>query len=172
MRMMKKQQKSTMGSKGRLLIITSTLLTVVFCIILIKIKTESPYEFLQRKQTDEDLRPVEFLGEGRTESGITMVCYVNKAGKLACVLLEERFYGLWRIGTSAFLYPGGGVPYLYSAFMTTDPKTDIIWGILEDSSIEHVFLDGVSCNIMQTDYSFSIFWLVGSLNPNAEIVFR
>lgn len=156
--------------KTSVVIFLCSFLCFIFFSLLFHIHSkQSPEEYILKHSSGDDaLSPTEFLAQEDLGDNKSLIFFINTHGRAACMVLEKELFSYKQLCSSAELYlDNDAQSYLYSKY---DKKNDwIVWNIIHDSQINGIMIDGKMAEIVDTAYSFKIFYVIREpLSPRTE----
>lgn len=152
--------------KKTLLITTLAALLAILSgmLIIIAVNDVLPYDFIVKDTAMKEpyLKPLKEIIE-TSNNNEHFIFYYNEKSTLTCAILQKDFFSYRLLDYSAEITADDGRPHnaIYSAY--NEGKSWIDWGVIENPSIEDVFVNGDEATIIKRG-NLRLFYMTGDGN--------
>ncbi len=135
----------------------------------------SPYDFLVKEMKNDNVHiPAEMLYQVNMDEGEYLIFYKYQRGIVACAIIKKKplSYGLLRISSGIWPTNNSEVPADLRFSSYNKGRAWIFWGIIKDSSVAKVLLNGKEATIIEAK-GLRICYATGKANtPITELDYK
>lgn len=165
--------------KSTLILVIAIAIVCIFTIGIFSVFKKdilSPYDFLVKEIGDNNTRmPAEMLYEVNIDEGEYLIFYKDQRGIVACAIIKKKplSYSLLRISSGIWPHISEDpAVFKFSSYKYNKGRAWIFWGIIKDSSVAKVLLNGEEATIIETK-GLRICYTIGKGNTTpTELDYR